>query len=183
MNTAAPTRITCALATLLLAACSTLDVFSDQYPEADLSGYRSFAWIAEDPLIRAPDTPQVNPLAARRIREAIASELQRKGYREAGTPGEASFVVAYTVGLRDRLDPDAYPLPYRGPWLWESYKERTDLHVYQEGTLAIDIFDGVTRQPVWHGRLSGEVTHADLADPGPAIQRAVVGILRRFPSR
>jgi hypothetical protein len=58
-----------------------------------------------------------------------------------------------------------------------------DLRVYQEGTLAIDIFDGGTRQPVWHGRASKEIHGTDVEDPGPVIRAAVAAILKKFPSR
>lgn len=169
---------------LLLAACATLSVSSDQYPQADFSGYRSYAWIAADPLIR-PRGAQADPgaLTVRRIREAIEAELATKGYLAVESPASADFVVAFTVGMRDRIDAQSYPAPYRGPWFWSWYGEQTDLRVYREGTLSIDIFDGATRQPVWHGRARKEVTSADVADPGPVIRKATAAILRKFPSR
>jgi hypothetical protein len=169
---------------LALGACSSLRVSSDQYPQADFSGYRSFAWIAGDPLIRPRgEAAQLSALTVRRIREAIEAGLAAKGYAMVDSPVQASFVVAFTVGTRDRIDADSYPTPYSGPWLWGHYGERPDLRVYREGTLSVDIFDGATRQPVWQGRARKEVTDVDEADPGPAIQEAVTAILRKFPSR
>lgn len=169
---------------LLLAACTTLRVSSDSYPQADFSGYHTYAWIAGDPLIRPSSAePSVSALTVRRIREAVEAELASKGYRAVAAGSEADFVVAFTVGTRDRIDAQSYPAPYRGPWLWHWYGQETDLRVYREGTLAIDIFDGVTHQPVWHGRASKEITGADTRDPGPVIKQAVGAILQKFPSR
>lgn len=184
MNVASISKPACVAAALLLAGCMSMRVTSSQYPEADFSGYRSYAWISDDPLIRPSDTePPVSALTARRIHEAIEAELAAKGYSAVAVPQLADFVVAYTVGTRDRIDAGSYPAPYRGPWLWRGYGPEMDLRVYQEGTLAIDIFDGDTRQPVWHGRASKEITGTDVADPQPVIRKAVTAILQKFPSR
>jgi hypothetical protein len=178
---------------LLLAACSSLRVSTDQYPAADFSGYRSYAWIADDPLIRPHGaTAEISALTIRRIREAIEAELAAKGYAAAASPASADFVVAFTVGTRDRIDAQSYPAPYRGHWEWawyreqmdmQAYHEETRLRVYHEGTLAIDIFDGAKHQPVWHGRARKEITVSDESDPGPLIKKATAAILQKFPSR
>lgn len=183
MNLASVTGTAAVAAALLLAGCSAMRVSSSQYPAADFTGYRTYAWIADDPQIRPQDTaPTISALTARRIREAVDAELAAKGYSAVAAPQLANFVVAYTVGTRDRIDARSYPAPYRGPWLWRGYGPGMDLRVYQEGTLAIDIFDGATRQPVWHGRASKEIYSSDVEDPGPVIRAAVAAILKKFPS-
>jgi hypothetical protein len=182
MNTANVWKAAWSIAPLLLAGCAAMSVSSQQYPQADLGGYHSYAWIAEDPLIRPRGAePEISPLTARRIREAIEAELAAKGYTAVAAPATADFVVAFTVGTRDRIDAMSYPAPYRGPWRWSWYGAETDLRVYREGTLSIDIFDGATKQPVWHGRARKTITSSDVSDPGPVIQRAVKAILARFP--
>lgn len=171
-----------AFAPLLLAACASLSVSSHRYPQADFSGYRSYAWIAADPLIRPDESKdQISALTIRQIREAVESDLAEKGYTNTGAPANADFVVAFTVGTRDRIDAQSYPVPYRGPWEWNWYGNGMDLRVYREGTLSIDIFDGRSRQPVWHGRARKIITGADESDPGPVIRQAVASILRKFP--
>jgi len=170
------------VAPLLLAACATFDVSSDRYAQADFSHFHTYAWIADDPQIRPHGAQtQVSPLTARRIHEAIESELAAKGYKAASAPTGADFVVAFTVGTRDRIDEQSYPAEYRGPWLWDWYRNEPDLRVYREGTLSIDIFDGTSHQPVWHGRARKEITSSDVADPAPVIKQAVAAILRKFP--
>lgn len=117
------------------------------------------------------------------IREAIEAELAVKGYTSVAAPAEADFVVAFTVGTRERIDATSYPVAYRGPWRWNWYAAETDLRVYREGTLSIDIFDGATKQPVWHGRARKAITSSDVSDPGPVIKQGVMSILKQFPSR
>lgn len=173
------------LAVLGLAGCAStpLDVGSEQHPQADLTGYRSFVWISEDPLIRpSRDASPVSPLTARLIREAIERELSSKGFNRVADGSSADFVVAFTVGARDRIDADSYPEPYRGNWLWRWEGRYVDLRTYREGTLSIDVFDGKSRQPVWHGWARKTITQADSSDPDPVIRRAVARILEKFPA-
>lgn len=177
-------RIACtAVLMLALAACQSMRVNSNQYPGTAFDAFSTWAWISADPMIVADGATAVSPLISRQIREAIETEMAAKGYRRVETAGDASFVLAFTVGSRDRIDAQSYPMPYRGPWLWEWRGSGTDIRVYQEGTLSIDIFDGKSRQPVWHGWATKAISDADRANPGPAIQKATQKILKRFPSR
>jgi hypothetical protein len=171
-----------ASALLLLAACASIRVGSDQHPQADFSGYRTFAWMAESSA-DAGNQPQLSALTLRRIREAMDGELSAKGYRLRAEANGADFLVAFSVATRERMESrtKAIPVQEQGPsrqWSWLD----VDVHSYQEGTLSIDIFDGASRQPVWHGWATKTVTDADEADPGPVIQRAVSQILEKFPA-
>jgi len=58
-----------------------------------------------------------------------------------------------------------------------------DVRAYREGTLAIDVFDGKTRQPVWHGWLSKRITEHDVSHAAEQIPPAVAAILGDFPPR
>lgn len=179
MDTKALLWAGCVASALLLAACASMRVGSDQHPRADFSDYRAFTWMVENPA--SPGEVQLSALTIRRIREAVEGELSAKGYRPVAEPRAADFLVAFTVGTRERMTSSARTVPYQdqGPreWSWLD----VDVSIYQEGTLSIDIFDGDSRQPVWHGWARKTVTEADQADPGPVIQRAVSQILEKFP--
>ena len=167
---------------LLVTACTTIPVGSDRYSGANFSAYRTYAWMNTDALIWPAGAPRdISALTVRRIREAIDSTLSKKGYSKVDSASQANFVVAFTVGTRDRLSAESYPLPYRGPWMWEWRGSDVELHTYLEGNLSIDIFDGATNQPVWHGWATKVITDADKANPGPVIDRAVARILLPFP--
>lgn len=179
------------LAVLLLGAflsgCATMNSGSHYDESATFGHYQTFAWIAGNPLIRGEgDQPPISALSQKKIAQAIEGELSQKGFTYTTNPDQADFVVAYTVGTRERIDASSYPNDYRGDWAWHMYGRyyyQTEVvhRTYTEGTLGIDIFDGKTNQPVWHGWASKSVTSADRNDPSPAIRKAVAAIIKRFP--
>jgi hypothetical protein len=109
--------------------------------------------------------------------------MQSKGYRLTADPAGADFVLDFTLGAKERLDVQSYPVAYRGPWLWGRgyYGDQIDVRTYREGTLVIDIFDGRTHQPVWTGRASKELSRADLEHSQAPIRAATTAVLAAFP--
>jgi hypothetical protein len=184
MSTRILFRLATPLGCLILASCATMRAGSDFYPEADLSNYRTFAWMDDSPLIRhGSSRVEISPLSIRRIREAIERELLAKRFERLDRPEGADFVISFTVGARDMIDVNDYPPFYRGPWRWGApyYGSSADVTMYTEGTLAVDIFDNATREPVWHGWARKRITGGDIDDPEPAINAAVRAILAEFP--
>lgn len=180
--------MTIALACLtasLGASCTTTRVHSDFDPAVDFGRYTTFSWISDRPLIRprGQDGMYVSPLDMQRIRSAIQSELTARGYRFLDDNRNVDFVVSFTVGARDKIDVDAYPAPYRGPWRWPYYGDAVRVHTYTEGLLAIDIFDGEMRRPVWHGLARKRISGSDSVMAGRLIQEEVAAILHEFPPR
>jgi hypothetical protein len=133
-------------------------------------------------MARAHDDRQ-NPLVARFAREAIDAELSQKGFVLAADPSTADFEVDFTIGARDRIDLSTYPVRNRGPWVWGYgyYGSEIDLRQYREGTLAIDIFNAQTHQPVWTGRATKEITRADHVRSDVPIRVATSAVLAQFP--
>jgi hypothetical protein len=172
---------------LMLSGCaSRLETHSDHDPKQNFSGYHTFAWMAEQPMIAPPeDIARVSPLNRRRIEESIEKELARKGFMRVQERNSADFVVSYTVGARERLDVQSYPVPYRGPWFWgyPYFGHDVDVTMYREGTIAIDVFDGKTHQPVWHGWGTKRIDDRDVKHAGELIPPAVAAVLEPFPPR
>lgn len=171
---------------LLTGCATTLKAHSDHDASQDFSAYRTFAWMADQPMIAPPDdVARVSPLNRRRIEEAIEKELAAKGFRKTADRAGADFVVSYSVGARDRIDAHVFPEPYAVGWRWGRvyYGRDVDVDVYREGTLAIDVFDGKSRQPVWHGWASKRITEHDVRHAAEQIPTAVASILSRFPPR
>ena len=170
---------------VLAAGCAaSLQVHSDYDRSHDFSKYRTFAWIADDPLIApAGERSHVSPLNRRRIVEAVEAELTAKGFQKASDRDAADFVLAYTVGARDKIDVRSYPAPYHGPWYWGApyFGRYVDARAYTEGVLAIDVFDRETRQPVWHGRAAKRITAEDVEHAAEQIRTAVRMIFADFP--
>lgn len=166
--------------------CSSLTTRADFDRNNDFSRYRTFAWMSDDPVLAARGaTAQVSPLNRQRIVQAIEAELRAKGFTLAARRANADFVVDYTVGSRDRIDVDSYPTDFRGPWSWgwPRYWREVDVSTYTEGRLAVDIFDGRTRRPVWHGLGKRRISAADIARAESEIPKAVSAILAPFPPR
>jgi hypothetical protein len=172
---------------VLAGGCATpLQPMSDYDRSQDFSKYRTFAWVSDDALIRPQQGgDEVSALNRRRIADAIEAELTSKGFQKVGAGAEPSFTVAYTVGSRERLDVYSYPEAYRRhPWSWgypSYFGDRVDVDSYTEGTLAIDIFDGASKRPVWHGRASRRITQKDVEHAAELIPPAVKSILENFP--
>lgn len=172
---------------LVLSGCATIKSGSHHDESASFESYRSFSWIANEPLIVGTgNDPSVSPLTQKKIVDAIAGELARKGFVFTADRGAADFIVAYTVGTRDRIEATSYPTAYQGAWGWHLYGRyyydiEVEHRMYTEGTLGVDIFDGKTKQPVWHGWATKTISSADRQDPSPSIDKAVAGLFAAFP--
>lgn len=174
------------LGALTLSSCVSIRADSDYYAAADFSHYQRYTWVGDMPfLVPAGYDIAVSPLNQRRIKDAIESELAAKGFTLAEDSNRADFAVSVTVGARDRITVETYPLRYRGSWGWRRfgfyYGPQVDTLAYREGILAIDVFDQATNQPVWHGWVEKRITNSDRADAAEQIRAAVKAILRDFP--
>jgi hypothetical protein len=166
------------LAAFAVIACVSLRVGSDYDHSANFAGYHTFSWMPRE------HHGTRNPFVIRRAQDAIQTELIGKGYSFAGDGAAApDFVVDFTIGSRERVDIQSYPIAYRGPWGWgyPYFGNDINVHQYREGTLSIDVFDARTRQPVWHGWAKKELTRKDLEQSEGPIRAAVAAVVQRFP--
>jgi hypothetical protein len=159
-----------------LSACTTgPEVKSDAAPGANFGAYKSYEWIYQAP-------PQgMNPVMYERIRAAIDSSLISKGYQQ-GKPGD--IAVVFTVGARDKVRvTDWGPYPYYGygygRWGGAWAGPSTTVDQYTEGTLAVDVYDVKTKQPVWHGVATDRINDngADVTQ----VNTAVSAVMAQFP--
>jgi hypothetical protein len=169
---------------ILLTACSTLQVGEDFDHQASFTRYHSYY------LMERERHGTGNPLVVRRAREAIETELNRKGLTATATAEQADLIVDFTIGSRDRTDVETFPASYvtYGWWnargWWEPYwGNQVDVRKYREGTLSIDVFDARSHRPVWHGWAQKELTRSDLEHSEAPIHAAVAAVLQPFPPR
>jgi hypothetical protein len=169
-----------------LTACATISTGSHYDETANFGAYKTFSWIDDVPYIADESSSRISPLSQSKIQSAIRSELEKKNYAFTDDRDNADFVIAYTVGTRERIQTTSYPAGYFGAWGWHvhgSYyyvREITE-HRYTEGTLSVDIFDGKLKKPVWHGWAEKTITKSDREDPGPAIKEGVAMLFESFP--
>jgi len=173
--------------TILISACVTIQTGSHFDETTNFGAYQSFSWIDEDPYISGEAAVLVSPLAQQQIKDAIHSQLEQKGYSFSQDRGNADFAVSYTVGTREKIRVDSYPIQYRGSWGWHvpySYYSYRDVstHSYTKGTLGVDIFDNESGKPVWHGWAEKTVTESDRQDPTESIEEGVKLLFADFPN-
>ncbi|MGH0032707.1 MAG: DUF4136 domain-containing protein [Myxococcota bacterium] len=163
-----------------LAACATIDVSSDYDAEADFARLRSFALLPDPPASGNPRAD--NPLIHRRVRRAIADELERRGYAPSDTP---DMKIGYHVSTEQRLDVRTVDSYYGYGWRYGVAGlpvTTTEVRQYEQGALIIDVVDAKTDTLVWRG-----VGEARLrSDPSPEqiterVNLAVQQILAEFP--
>ena len=165
---------------LALAACATKPQISSDYDHsAQFSAYHSFTLI-----MRPHEIAQSNPFVVQRTYDAIREELSSKGFTYVTDPAQADFAVDFTIGTRDRVDVHSYPATFGGPWLGAGWwGNQIDVRQYQEGTLAIDVFDVRSRRAVWHGAGKKELSESEMQHSQALIQEAVAGVLATFPPK
>jgi len=168
---------------IAMTGCQSIQTRSDWDHTADFSQYHTFSWISKSPLISR--APEVSPLVEGRIQTAVRGELERKGFKFVEDPNKADFVVAFTVGARERLNVRTTPFASgwgRGPNVWGApYYRDIDVRQYTEGRLAIDMFDVQRREPMWTGVATRSVTSSDQRRTEELINKAVAAILKDFP--
>jgi hypothetical protein len=168
---------------LLLAACATLRVASDYDHAASFTAYHTFAWLPRE------RHGTSNPLVVQRAHDAIDAELRTRGFTYTADPASADFLVDFTIGSRLRTDIESYPAGYvspmwwgyRGWWGYPYWGAEVDVRQYREGTLSIDVFDGRSHRPVWHGWARKELSRSDIEHSEAPIRAAVTAVLAQFP--
>lgn len=180
-----------ALVSLGLGACATgFKASYDSDPAHDFSGYQTFAWISENPMIVGPSNRVPNPLLEPKIMAAIEEDMVAKGYAKVDNPESADFVLSFTVGSREEIKVNSYPATYagygyRGAWGWGGpyYGMATETQVrqYQKGMLALDVFDVKERRPVFHAVAEKSITDSDRKNWDETIQAAVDAVVAAFP--
>ena len=158
-----------------LCGCASMSVTTDYDQDADFSDYETFDWIKQKP--KVPLRRQIDAtLLDKRIRNAVETELEARGYRRAvGT--KPDLLVAYHIGAKNKVDVTTHGYHYgpRGRWVGR----HVEVHRYKEGTLILDLVDAGMQQLVWRGTAVGAVYNP--ADMEARILEAVRKIFEEFP--
>jgi hypothetical protein len=170
-----------------LAACTTLRVTSDvNTPLAGSVRCHTFAWAGAFHGNSQLRSGIANPLNESRLRTAIAAHLTSMGVQPA--TGEADCLVGYGIGAQTHLE-GAYPAGwgygygwgwgwrggYGGPWGWD------EPYVYQQGIVAVDLYDGKSKQPFWHASVEQSLYGLTGAKAEQKIGDAVAAIFTKYP--
>lgn len=190
-----------------LSGCTTIRATSDYDANVNFDRYKRFAWVSDKAHQDAAhrDAAQqgvvINPVEVRRTKLAIQRKLIEKGFDYVETNADADFVVAFTLGERERISAHTYPLPYYSAYYgysrgrrgagsryygfgydpWFDYRRDLSIQTYIQGLLAIDMYDQKTNDPIWHGMATRRLEHKN-AEVAEAHTVAIVSaILEKFP--
>jgi hypothetical protein len=166
---------------LMLAACASgPQIRTQSAPELDVLKYRTFGFVEH------PDTDKsgYTTLTTRFLKEAVAREMQARGYTQSDSP---DLLINFSVASRDKVEGSIWPDVGLGwgrwsrGWGWGGTFGGRDIRTVTEGTLTIDVVDPQHRELIWSGTAKGRVTRKAEDDPRPAIEEAVAAIFAKYP--
>jgi hypothetical protein len=176
-----------------LAACTSLRVKSDiNQPLAATVKCQSFDWAGS--FHGSSDSLRstiANPVNEARLRAAIQANLSTVGVRPATE--NADCLVGYGIGQRNVVE--GYPYgPYgyggwgwgggygwRNGWAGGGYWGWDYPYVYQEGVIGVDIYDGKSKQALWHATVDQSLVGATGDKAEKKINDAVAAIFTKYP--
>lgn len=163
----------------LMAACGTSSqVFTDYDKTAHLTEYKSFGWSTALSIENRNNPLYYNELNDKRIKSAIAVQLESRNYRYSEDP---DLEIHYHIIIEDRTvmrtDPYGY---YYGPYWMRS---EVSVYEYQEGTLIIDLMDAKTDNLVWRGWITNFLKNRDPEKMEESVNNAVRMIFAEYPYR
>jgi Domain of unknown function (DUF4136) len=168
-----------ALAIAALAACeSTPDVRSTLDPSADLSSYRTYAFVSQPGTNRGGYS---TPLTSY-FETAVSREMDARGYRKIDA--NADLLVNFSANVTEKADLQSIPGPPIG-----YYGYRAGLYAapsvetirYKVGTANVDVVDANKKKLLWEGVAQGELTDEAMKNPQPAVDKTVAQIFTKFP--
>ncbi len=188
MRTSRPTiLLVLAGMTALLAGCASgPTIRSNTDPQANLSSYRTYGFVA--PL--GTDRAGYSTIVSEQLKAAVRRELEARGYTYA--QDNPQLLVNFNAKLDDKLRVDTTPTAsiavgrgyygYRGGFYsaWPAYETSVDQHT--QGTLNIDVVDATQKRLVWEGVAVGRVTQKTRENLGAAIDATVAEIFKKFPA-
>jgi uncharacterized lipoprotein len=181
------TPFTMVLLLTLLAACTSgPQVRSDFDHSANFASYKTFGFVS--PL--GTDVDGYSTLITQRLKSATQREMEARGYRY--TESDPDLLVNFSARLAKKVQVDPLASQQIGYYsyrrvgvyrTWPSYAYQNNVDEYTEGTLNIDLVDAKRKQLVWEGVAVGRVTDDKLANPEPAIDKAVADIFAKYTYR
>ena len=180
-------RILPLAASLLLASCAYgPTVRTDFDPAANFQNYRTYSWIETE-------VPRgMNPLMFSRVKSLIDRALAARGFTHVPN---GDFAIAFAIGEKDRTEINDYG-PFYGGHGWGGWGGwghwggwggwghpygSIDVDYYTERSVVIDIYDGPSRRPVWHG-VGSNREYRDKIDY-VKLDQAIAAALAKFPPR
>lgn len=169
---------------MMLSACSGISISQDYDQAYDFSTLKTFAWKPNE------DNEyglQGNDLVDKRVRTAIVNGFSAKQYTlvDSGTP---DFYISYYITIEQKISTSnvsggvSMGRSSRGRYGSVGVSSGSQAHVYDQGTLLIDITDTANNKLIWRGASSQEVSgKSDPEKSTRIINETVEKIMAQFP--
>jgi hypothetical protein len=163
---------------LIIFGCSSIDVTSDYDLNADFNSYKSFyvfSGVLKDSKLEAV------PLVKKRVLEAAAAELQKKGFTLVDS-SKADFTVFALATTTEKMNVNTYGYGYGYGWGPYPSGRNIDVSYYTQGSLILDFVDNKKDELIWRG--IGSAVVQDKGTPEEReqfIKEAVAKILEQYP--
>ncbi|MEW6684544.1 MAG: DUF4136 domain-containing protein [Nitrospirota bacterium] len=165
---------------LVLISCAGLVVESDYDPAFDFSRLKTYDW-APPPADRS-----IDDLTEKRLRSAVNSELQAKGY--ALSQDAPDFVIAMLVTTETTTAGSvgvgaSVGIPV-GRGTISVGGGKSEPRIKEEGTLVLDFRDAQSQSVIWKGSASAALHPSSSPEAQQdRIKRAVAELLAKFPPK
>jgi hypothetical protein len=161
-----------------LLLCSSLRVFAaniatDYDHAANFSQYKTYSWLK----VQAADS-----LWADRIQQDVDKQLAAKGWTKVESNGNAT-VTAFQC-THDQQTLQTFYDGFGGGWRWRGGggmgMATTTTDVTKVGTLVVDIFESPTKQLLWRGNASDNLT-GNPEKNSAKLSKDVATMFKHFP--
>ena len=152
---------------LALGAAAEDMVKVDYDKKTDFAQYKTWSW--------RTGTPAPNPLADKRLRQAIAARLEGRGLTRVDAGGDLELV--YHAAGENRIGVEK--LGYKEPDFQTEAKKVTYVRV---GTVMVDAIDAKSGKVVWRGEAEGAANPA-YKDIETKIDSVVAKLFADFPPK
>ena len=166
------------LATLAFVAaafgCSTLEINTDYAPGTDFSKYKTFTL--------KEGKPPANQIAAERVKAALTSTLEGKGFKAAPDGGDLTVFLHFQAGKDTQINTTGYGYGGWGGWRWGGGTQTTTVQQIPTGTLVVDIVDGGSHNAVWRGVAKDQIsTSATPDEREQKVKEVLAKLFENFP--
>jgi Domain of unknown function (DUF4136) len=162
-----------------LLLCSSLCVFAasiatDYDHSANFSQYKTYSWLK----VQAADS-----LWADRIQQDVDKQLAAKGWTKVESNGNATVTAFQST--HDQQTLETFYDGFGGGWRWRGGgglgMSTTTTDVTKVGTLVVDIFESPTKQLLWRGNASDDLT-GNAEKNSEKLSKDVASMFKHFPS-
>ena len=174
-----------AAAALLFTAGCAIQARSDTDPRVSLAQCHTYSFGM--PVSDRSEPAYANPLNDKRLRDAIAGQLQARGMQPAAGEGQGDCLVRYAIGSRIEVDPGTPRFSWGwgfgfgghrgfGSMAWDTP------YAYRDGRVSVDLYDARSHEALWHAYVNEDITRLTGANAEKRINEVVQAIFARYPA-